>query len=244
MSLSATLSNALSGLNVAQQGLSLTAHNIVNANTEGFSRKIAPTETQVTANRGAGVRTGETERAVDHFLTQEIRRQVNEVGEAEVVERYHTRLQDFIGQPGENNDIAFKIGELATALEALAANPENGGLRVDILNIAQELTGQIDDLAGKIQRLRADADQEIGNQVREANAELEQIAVLNDEITRLHNSQQSNPELLDQRDALVKSLSSRLDISVSSGTSASARSRISSTSSRFFSSSMVSYTRL
>ena len=100
MSLSATLNNALSGLTVAQHALSLTAHNIVNANTEGYARKIAVPETQVVANRGAGVRTGEVNRAVDHFLTLELRRQTNALGEAEVLERFHDRLQDFLGQPG------------------------------------------------------------------------------------------------------------------------------------------------
>ena len=37
--LSATLSSALSGLNAAQAAINSTAHNIVNANTEGYSRK-------------------------------------------------------------------------------------------------------------------------------------------------------------------------------------------------------------
>ena len=57
MSLSLTLNNALSGLNVAQNALSLTAHNIVNANTAGYARKEATPETQIVADRGAGVRT-------------------------------------------------------------------------------------------------------------------------------------------------------------------------------------------
>jgi flagellar hook-associated protein FlgK len=34
-SLAATLANALSGLNVAQRALSVTANNVANANTEG-----------------------------------------------------------------------------------------------------------------------------------------------------------------------------------------------------------------
>ena len=41
MSLSTTLSNALSGLQVAQQALAVTANNVANANTPGYSRKVA-----------------------------------------------------------------------------------------------------------------------------------------------------------------------------------------------------------
>ena len=54
MSLSATLANALSGLNVAQQALSVTANNVANANTPGYSRKVLDQEAVVVADRGAG----------------------------------------------------------------------------------------------------------------------------------------------------------------------------------------------
>ena len=38
MSLNAVLSNALSGLSVAQNALAVTANNVANVNTEGYSR--------------------------------------------------------------------------------------------------------------------------------------------------------------------------------------------------------------
>ena len=40
MSLTAALASAVSGLNVAQRALSVTANNVANANTEGYSRKV------------------------------------------------------------------------------------------------------------------------------------------------------------------------------------------------------------
>jgi flagellar hook-associated protein 1 len=52
MSLSATLANALSGLNVAQQALSVTANNVANANTPGYSRKVLNQESMVLTDLG------------------------------------------------------------------------------------------------------------------------------------------------------------------------------------------------
>lgn len=213
MSLTATLNNALSGLTMAQHALSLTAHNIVNANTEGYSRKQAAAETQVVANRGAGVRAGDVERVTDRFLAQEVRRQANTVGEIEILDRFHGMIQDFLGSPGENNDVATRIAGLGAALEALAANPETSALRIEVVNLANALGSQIDGFAQAIQRLRGDADQEIGLAAREINGELAEIARLNQEIVRLSHIDQSNPELLDKRDALVKSLSEKIDLS-------------------------------
>ena len=41
MSLSAVLANAVSGLAVAQNALSVTSGNVANVNTEGYTRKLA-----------------------------------------------------------------------------------------------------------------------------------------------------------------------------------------------------------
>jgi flagellar hook-associated protein 1 FlgK len=49
------LSTAMSGLRVTQQALDVTALNVANAQTEGFTRKILPQESVVVGNRGIGV---------------------------------------------------------------------------------------------------------------------------------------------------------------------------------------------
>ena len=124
MSLSATLANALSGLNVAQQALSVTANNVANANTPGYSRKILNQETVVVGDRGAGVRSTDIARITDAFLTKEIRRQSSIFGRSDAALRYQDLLQLAFSAPGDNRDIAVRIGGLQVALYALANNPE------------------------------------------------------------------------------------------------------------------------
>ena len=60
--------------------------------------------------------------------------------------------------------------------------------------------------------LRAQADEDIGRTVAEINAELQAIDELNGEIERLAHLGQVGPELLDRRDALIRSLAEKIDI--------------------------------
>ncbi|MDF2781883.1 MAG: flgK [Geminicoccaceae bacterium] len=212
MSLSATLANALSGLNVAQQALSVTANNVANANTPGYSRKVLNQEAVVLSERGAGVRSTDIARITDAFLTEEIRRQSSIAGQSEAVRRYQDLLQLAFGAPGDSRDLAVQIGGLQVALDALATSPETSAAGLQLLSAIDEVARVIGGLAGQVQALRGDADQEIGRTVAAINAEIEAIDDLNDEIQRLAHLGQINPELLDRRDALIRSLAEKIDV--------------------------------
>jgi flagellar hook-associated protein 1 FlgK len=212
MSLTAALASAVSGLNVAQRALSVTANNVANANTEGYSRKIVNQQSLVVGNRGAGVEVTEVARLTDEFLTQEIRRQSSVAGRSEMLQRYHDLLQDAFGAPGDNNDLAVQIGNLQVAIDALGDSPETSALALQVVQAADDLGRSLGGLADQVQVLRGDADQAIGRTVDEINADLEGIHELNVEIERQDNAGEVNPELLDRRDALINSLAEKIDI--------------------------------
>jgi flagellar hook-associated protein 1 len=112
MSLAATLTNALTGLNVAQRALAVTANNVANANTEGYSRKVLSQEAVILGNQGVGVAAGDVTRITDRFLLDEVRRQATVVGRSDVVQRYQDLLQDAFGAPGDDRDLGVQLGEL------------------------------------------------------------------------------------------------------------------------------------
>jgi flagellar hook-associated protein 1 FlgK len=136
VSLTAALASAVSGLNVAQRALSVTANNVANANTDGYSRKIVSQQALVVGNRGAGVEVTEVARLTDDFLTQEIRRQSSVSGRSEVLQRYQDLLQDAFGAPGDNRDLALQIGNLQVAIDALAGSPETSALALQVVQAA------------------------------------------------------------------------------------------------------------
>ena len=213
MSLAATLANALSGLTVAQRALSVTANNVANANTEGYVRKVLSQEAVFVGSRGAGVEASEISRITDQFLLAEVRRQASVVGRSESLERYHDLLQDAFGAPGQGRDVAARVSELGAAIEAFANDPESATLALQVIQVASDLSVTFGQLAEHVQVLRAQADQDIGRTVAEINAELKAIHQLNVEIERLAHLGQVGPELMDRRDALIRSLAEKIDIS-------------------------------
>ena len=212
MSLTATLANALSGLTVAQRALSVTANNVANANTEGYVRKVLSQEAVFIGSRGAGVQASEISRITDQFLTAEVRRQASVVGRSEVLGRYQELLQDAFGAPGDGRDLAAGVSDLGAAIEAFANQPESATLALQVIQTANGLSATIGQLAEQVQVLRAQADEDIGRTVAEINAELQAIDELNGEIERLAHLGQVGPELLDRRDALIRSLAEKIDI--------------------------------
>ena len=212
MSLSATLANALSGLNVAQRALSVTANNVANANTPGYTRKVLDQEAVVLGDRGAGVQATDIARITDEFLIGEMRRQSSVVGRSEALTRYQDLLQMNFGAPGDNRDIAVQIGELQVALDARAVNPETAATAVQVIDALDQLARSLGGLADQVQVLRGQADQEIDVAVDRINADLRTIDELNDEIHLLTINGRDAAELLDRRDGLVKSLAEKIDI--------------------------------
>ena len=81
-----------------------------------------------------------------------------------------------------------------------------------MIQTANGLSATIGQLAEHVQVLRAQADEDIGRTVAEINAELQAIDELNGEIERLAHLGQVGPELLDRRDALIRSLAEKIDI--------------------------------
>jgi flagellar hook-associated protein 1 FlgK len=212
MSLAATLANALSGLTVAQRALSVTANNVANANTEGYVRKVLSQEAVFVGSRGAGVQASEISRITDQFLLAEVRRQASVAGRSEILGRYHDLLQAAFGAPGDGRDLAGRVSDLGAALEAFGNQPESATLALQVIQSASELSAAFGQLAQHVQVLRGQADQQIGQAVDEINAELQAIHDLNAEIARLTHLGQVGPELLDRRDALIKSLAEKIDI--------------------------------
>jgi flagellar hook-associated protein 1 len=210
MSLSAALNNALSGLSTAQRALSVTANNVANANTEGYSRKEVNQASQIVNGQSLGVRALEPTRVVDQFLTTELRRQESSLGRSTVIAEAYQRIERGVfGAPGEQDrGIAARLGQLTAELEQLANDPEARPLRTAVLGSIEDLFNQITSDAATVQQLRRDADQRILQTVDAINNDLQELHQLNQEISRTGGT----PDLLDRRDAVLNGLAEKIEI--------------------------------
>ena len=212
MSLTAALSTALTGLQVASRNLDVASNNIANVETPGFSRKRLDQETLVLDGQGRGVRGEEVTRIADAFLNKEVREQKGERNRRYELESYLERAQsEIFGAPGEpERGLPARLGKLGEALQTFAAQPEKIAARQHLLGTLADLAQEIDRAGERVQELRAQADRRIGETVQEINRILRSLHELNADFAVSGGT----PELLDERDRLLEQLAGKLDITV------------------------------
>lgn len=215
MSLNAVLSNALSGLSVAQNALAVTANNVANVNTEGYSRQVAQQEAVMLDGRGAGARALPTTRAVDELLAGREREQAGRVGRSDVLDGLHAQIQErLFGAPGDaGRGLAARLTALAAAAESLANGPQEAGLAAGFLGAADDLAREIRAAGQEVQALRKEMDARVGGTISAVNAALRDLADLNRALLR----NGAMPDLLDRRDRMIAGLAEQLDLSVAFG---------------------------
>lgn len=214
MSLSIALRTALSGLSVVQTAMRVTADNITNANTPGYTRKTVELEPRRVFNMGAGVQIAQIDRQVDSFIVSQIRDQLAIVGDVSVRNQFLRQIQEMFGTPENNRTISDSLNNLKNALEAFALTPENSSNALSAVNAARQLTQQFNELAQSIQQLRLDADKEIEQLVGIIDAKLQTVAALNKDIARTKSQNQPTGALEDERDRALAQIAEYIDIRV------------------------------
>ena len=212
MSLSLTLNTALTSLQTQQAGLQIVSNNVSNATTEGYTRKTAE-QAAITLNGiGSGVELGAIRRNVDQALLREIRDTLSSLGTERISEPYFKRMQDLFGAPGSDSSISATITDLSSALGALAATPEGTTERSKVIDAAVDLVRQLDSMSNEIQTMRGDVERQISGTIDQINAELQNIADLNDEIRGRIATKDSVAALEDKRDQALHKLAGFIDI--------------------------------
>jgi flagellar hook-associated protein FlgK len=212
MTLSLALTNALSGLNINQQSLSILSQNIANANTQGYVRKTINQTAVYIDGRGAGVAIEDVGRKVDEYLLRSMRLQGAVVGRNTVANDYAARTQLLLGKPGSQNSLPNYLNGFFNATQSLAQTPENTTLRVGLTNDAATLTREVRTLANSLQDMRLSAENEITQSIGAVNRILRDLRSLNATIINESVLGKNVGELKDKRDEALRQLSQYMDI--------------------------------
>lgn len=212
MSLTSALNSAVSGLNTAQARIAVTSSNISNVNTIGYSRKISQQETITLNGTGAGSTVSSISRNIDEGLMKTLRAEMADAGRTEVRLNFYQNLQQMFGSPESNSAISQRISELANAMDQVATSPEQNAPKIEVVEAAEQVVKSFATMSDRLQSLRAEADDQIGADVRRANQLLSEIGQLNSSIVQLKNLGQATADLLDKRDNALTELSKIMNI--------------------------------
>lgn len=206
------LKTGLSGLLAFQRAIATTAHNISNANTEGYSRQrvgltARPTTSMGFGFIGHGVQVNSVERIQDQFTQVRLQQTSSEQARTSTYHSMISRIDSLIAD--DNASLSPVMENFFNAVQDLNNNPSSTASRNAMLNAANNLAGRFNTLQGQFDGLQGEVNSRIGASVSEINSLASNIAKLNNEIVAAQGQASGHPpnDLLDQRGQLLDELS-------------------------------------
>lgn len=218
-----SLHTGLSGLRAAQTGVDVTANNVANAATPGYTRQrveLRPRPVYDSPNGlvGTGVKVDDIVRLRDTFLDNRVRSATGTFSSHDTRARTLSRLEVVFAEPDDG--ISAQMNEVWAALEDLALDPSNPANRTVALTQLSSLTNRVRDVASGTEALLTDARQTRGELVTEAQDLLTQIADINRTVANGAPGTVSNT-LLDERDVYADRLAELLGTTTTTETDGS-----------------------
>ncbi len=217
------------GLNIAYTGLlannaalNATSNNIANVQTEGYSRQKVNQQAssalrvfQTYGCAGAGVETLAIERIRDEFYDFRYWNNNAKVGEYTQKQYYMQQIETYFDDNGKNAGFKTVFDQLmVTGMQALLNDPDDTTAKSQFVGYAGALAEYFNGLAGNLEKLQKDVNQEIKLKVDEINSLAGEIATLNKQINTIEMTGQKANELRDRRTLLLDQLSEVIDIEV------------------------------
>ncbi len=209
-------------LDLSSAELKLTAQNMANVNTPGYTREVAVFDENVPVSLngltyGTGASVTEIQSQRDRVLEQSVDQQTQ--AEAASTTRL-TALQNLEGvfssatstsTTTANGGISSSLSGFFTAVTSLEGNPSDTSLRVGVLSAATSLADSFSGAVDALQQQQASLDAESQSVVTQVNALTSSIAGLNQQIQTLDPNTDSGT-LEDQRQYDLNQLSQLIGI--------------------------------
>lgn len=208
MSLSTSLSVALSGLSTSSDQLSVVSRNIARANEEGATRKTAKV---ITLESGAS-RVASITRLANPQLLDKVLKATSDAGAQKVIAAALDQFDLTVNDPSLEGSPSALIGKLNSALQTYAAAPQDTTAANAAIVAARDLAQGLRDASQSVQSQRSLADKAISSSVDNINELLRQFQSVNDEIVRGSGAGADVTDSLDQRDMIVQKLSEEIGV--------------------------------
>ena len=207
MSITSSLSSALSGLTVAARAAEVVSSNIANAMTEGYGRRELQTAARVVGSSGQGVQVTGVLRQVDPILLGDRRLAEAGSGGRNATADFLKRLERVIGTPDSANSLGSSIAAFDTALIDAASRPESEPRLARVATTAKSVASYLATTSDDIQTARSAADNRIESEVAQVNNALLRVADINGQIRVSSGNGHDVSALEDQRQQVIDDIS-------------------------------------
>lgn len=210
-----------SGLAAFQQSLAVTAHNMANVNTNGYSKQDAILDEALPINGrpgqiGTGVQVTAIQRHVDSFINGQLLASRQQLGQHDASNSALADIERLFGD-SQGQSLGTDLNNLFNAFQDVATDPSNVTARSVLLSNAQTVVARFHQADSTLTTQQQSLDQEIGQTVTTINTLTQQVADLNDKIGQAELSGQHANDLRDQRQRLVNDLGEQVSVTALEG---------------------------
>lgn len=201
---------ASAGVNASNSLLQTTSNNIANVNTEGYVRE----RTTLQDGLVGGIGDINTERVLNVFAQNQLRRDITRVGELETFEEKTAAIDDILAN--EANSLATALSDFFSALQTASDDPTNLASRDVVLARGDAFLRRTEVLADFLNDREQELNLEFTSEVNRANTLIQRIGDLNQSIL---SSAGGDPDaapsaLYNERDQLINELADIVSIDV------------------------------
>jgi flagellar hook-associated protein 1 len=223
MAISAGLEIGTRALSAHMRALDVVAHNVANANTEGYSRQevkmsagqpvLVPTNNKLKplVAMGTGVKVDSVKRIRNEFLDEQVRDELSELGQWEAKKESYEIVEIAFGEPSEQS-LGSVFDRFWNSIHSLAApDPSDSGLRTQVVSEATLLSDSFNRIDNQLFELQKSLNQDIKLFVNEVNQLIDQISSINSAIVATEAVADAN-DLNDERTMLVTELNKLIKV--------------------------------
>jgi len=215
--LTSLMDMARQALMADQAALNVTANNVANQNTLGYTRQVVnwqPVDA-VTINGSTNVTGGNTGSAAvsqrDRVLEQRVQQQTQVQAQSSALESALQQVQSIFGlsstaASASATTLGSAMNSFFSSLSKLGSNPSDTATRQNVLAAANALTAAFNSSANQLAQVSSSLDEQVGTIAGQVNALTATISSLNQQIASISPNQDAGA-LEDQRQLAITQLS-------------------------------------
>jgi flagellar hook-associated protein 1 len=198
-----------------QVALNVTASNVANQNTAGYTNEVVSFQsTDAVTLSGSTYGTGVTASAVsqrDRVLEQRVQQQTQTQAQSGALESALQQVQNIFGlsstaTSASSTQLGTDINSFFSSLSALTSNPSDAATRQSVLSAANTLAGDFNSTANQLAQVSSSLNQQVVSDVNQVNSLTTTVASLNAQIASISPNADAGT-LEDQRQLAIAQLS-------------------------------------